>query len=860
MRRGENRPVDAAGLRAVLDLLTPPFAAAARAEVVPVVDGIVDTGRDLRAPAVLVRLKVPLARRAVIVGCAVDRVGGGGVGHGLAHGPGNGVSDGAGAGPGGGPDDGAGHGASPAVFAAWSGAGSLLPLYLPEVPDGADGTGPVRLALAVRIVDGPAAHDPLAAASAASQDLGAVEAADLVEAVVIEGHLARLVHLLTSEKQRITTVAREIAASRHVSLARSGALDRIGADHGVPRLAGEDDDGYRNRLLVFTSWRLATPAGFELALNGVPDGSPGGGPNTGLPSTAGVTSRFKVVDQADELAVSVRLVEVGPPGPAPGMWRQRFLDLAHGGLLLDLETPPPARLPDATRARLTEVREVLRTNLARAEPLTERRCLAPLTAISLARAVLLLKALTGSGALTLLSALTRDADPRLDLGLGVTVEALTPARVDAAVAAARAAQQAAAAGGDPGLPVGAPPDVVGAALGAVVRDHADDPAARWLFGAAGLDASPLPDGSLYLTSLPSRGLVIEGPGRLADGETGRYVARMRGAGSGRHVLVDEVWGRAAPGLAHSGAPAPDPLDPAALDALLESVATAPPAVPAALQPLVAAGHIPATPGEFTARVREAYDQDLLLGVVVSPGAAGLAADDPAAVAARNLLVADLSVFTAAGFHAVRMLPHPDGASVVFLASVSLLPGGANRPGEPTPAMYRWYVAPFPPPVPGTAPGHRPLVSDRPTGVFDGTDDWSFRLGGQRLRRPHRWTPAPLEVRRGVGGRAELVATRPGIALVVCVAYVRRGLADPYEVRVELPDDAVLDLDQYAYLMNLLEELCPLGVEINTFDIRRNHVSPDGGPPVFLSGAVSRGYTRYRRRRAVGPERHGPPAD
>lgn len=102
-----------------------------------------------------------------------------------------------------------------------------------------------------------------------------------------------------------------------------------------------------------------------------------------------------------------------------------------------------------------------------------------------------------------------------------------------------------------------------------------------------------------------------------------------------------------------------------------------------------------------------------------------------------------------------------------------------------------------------------------------------------------------------------MATRPGIALVVCVAYMRRGLADPYEVRVEMPDGAVLDFDQYGYLMNLLEELCPMGVEINTFDIRRNHVSTDGGPPQFLSGEASRGYPRYRQRRPPGSERHPP---
>jgi hypothetical protein len=67
----------------------------------------------------------------------------------------------------------------------------------------------------------------------------------------------------------------------------------------------------------------------------------------------------------------------------------------------------------------------------------------------------------------------------------------------------------------------------------------------------------------------------------------------------------------------------------------------------------------------------------------------------------------------------------------------------------------------------------------------------------------------------------------------------------------LPDGALLDLDQYGYVMNLLEALCPIGIEINTFDIRRSHVADVGGTPTFLSSSASRTYHRYRRRRAVG---------
>jgi len=817
MRRVESRPVGGAGLQPVLDLLTAPLAAAAGAEVVPLVDGTVRSGRPLRAPAILIRLKAHQARTAVVVRWATTGV----------------------------------DNPRPAVFTAWSAAGSLLPLYVPTLAPGTEGTGPVELTLSVWTVAGSAAHLPATALAAATgPGLAPAAAADLVEAVLLEGHLARLLHLQMEEKQRITATAREIAASRHAGLARGWALDAIGADHRVPRLDGEDDDAYRGRLQIYTSWRLATPAGFERALNGVPDGTPDGGPNTGLPATAGVQPRFRIVERNDELAVWARLVEVGP-GPDPSDWRKRFLSLAAAGLLFDLETLPDARLPAGTRDRLSEVRKLLRDRLIRGRPVTERRYMTVLVATCLARAVQVLKLLADPGKLTLLSALTRGTDPRLDLGLGVTVRPLEDGRVDRAVTQARAVQ---AAGGVVGPAV--PPDVLAAALRAEVRDRTDDPEAAWLFEAAGLQATRLDEDTLFLTPLPAHGLVIEGPGRLAPGQSGRYLARLRGSGgSGRHVLVDEAWRRAAPALAHGGNLAPMPLDPPGLDQALRAVAEAnPPAKPPpALVPLVAEGLMPASAADFAARVRDSYDLDLVLGYVLDPGVGGLGPDDPPAVAARQALVAALSTLTAAGFHTVRVLPRPDGLTLLVLAAVSVLPGGSSRPGEPVPAMYRWYVAPFPPPLAGSQGRQLGREADAAD-----EEDWSYARGGRRIARPKRWPPAPLAVRRGVGGQVDLVAVRPGVALVVCVAYVRRGLADPYEVRLELPQGEVLDLGQYGYVMNLLEHLCPLGIEINTFELRRNHVSPDGGPPQFLSGQVSRSYTRYRRRRPLGAPRYGPP--
>jgi hypothetical protein len=88
--------------------------------------------------------------------------------------------------------------------------------------------------------------------------------------------------------------------------------------------------------------------------------------------------------------------------------------------------------------------------------------------------------------------------------------------------------------------------------------------------------------------------------------------------------------------------------------------------------------------------------------------------------------------------------------------------------------------------------------------------------------------------------------------MVCLGHARRGLADPYEVRVELPQGAVLDRDQFGYVMNVLENLCPLGIEINTAELRRSHVQfgEDGVDQPFLARDASRTYHRYRRRRTV----------
>lgn len=120
----------------------------------------------------------------------------------------------------------------------------------------------------------------------------------------------------------------------------------------------------------------------------------------------------------------------------------------------------------------------------------------------------------------------------------------------------------------------------------------------------------------------------------------------------------------------------------------------------------------------------------------------------------------------------------------------------------------------------------------------------------------RWYVVPLEGQPGVirasGARTEYAPAEEGLCALVAVAYARRGLTDPYEFRVELPDGALLSLDQYEWLMNLLDHAHPAGVRVNTYSIRRSHVDLKGDGNVYaLDPTISRTYRAFQRPRHRG---------
>ncbi len=127
---------------------------------------------------------------------------------------------------------------------------------------------------------------------------------------------------------------------------------------------------------------------------------------------------------------------------------------------------------------------------------------------------------------------------------------------------------------------------------------------------------------------------------------------------------------------------------------------------------------------------------------------------------------------------------------------------------------------------------------------------------ERRATGFRWYVVPIQGPGGevqpVGSRSAFVVRAQGLAALVAIGYARRGNVDPYEYRVDLPDGTLLTVQQYEFLMNVLDHTYPMGVEVNTFDIRHHHVDLDGdGVADPLPPTISRTYRQFVRLRQRG---------
>jgi hypothetical protein len=692
------------------------------------------------------------------------------------------------------------------VFAPFTLEGATLPVYAPATTTDVAGPFAVRLVRVLRQV-GDAAFSPTYPATGA---LDPEDVVDLLEPRLSTGVIGKLAVVGALEKQRLIRHAREVQASRALDLARRWPLDAHGIEHGVPRRTDldESDARYRTRLAVFRRFRLPTPGGFAAALNGPGEEAEA---NAGLPALAGVTDRFRVVEEINPLSVALKLVGVGDDSGLDDLHQRLRRD--H---LLDLRRVAPTALPPGRRAAWEADRRVLRDELTLPSG-DSVRWMHPGAARALSNAVRLLRAVGITAQIRLERAYDPDGGSTFELGFGLALRRLSDAQLD------RLADRMDDVSGVTG-------ELHSLAAGMTPRPRADDPLGAWFFGACGFaTVEEHSSTTVLLSPFPMRGLRIEGPGGLMRGGAGTYRARYDTSSSGGlHALAAAARGRLVEAADAAGVPAPARVVAGEdLTSLLADLATqdASAGVPAALTPLVDAGALSADSPGYADVLITAADLDHAVAVLHEEATVtGFGSGDELVSRVSEVNGAILD----AGFSSVLALWDASGGRVAFVASIGHLPGSLSTPGEPPIASYWWSE----------------------TDVLAG-------MGSSGNRHP-------LRIRDTKPSSVTAVGRRPGVGLLAVVGYHRLGLADPYEVRIELDDPAsVLDLDQYGYVMNLLDALHPIGIEINTFDLRRRHVDVDGdGDPEWVTSRASRSYHQFRQarwsRRSADRTRQGGP--
>jgi len=740
---------------ALLAQLTGPYSATRRVSLDLDAEGTVAVAMTTRHPLLLVALRRDLAEETVRVTATLD--------------------------PGGARE----RILPPALLGPWSGRGASVPVHAP--PGEAD-VPPFTAALRVERRSGSDAFTPVTGP----------ELLALVEVAVLESLLGRLVYLLTQEKQRVRRTAREVAAYRTLAHARRDALDRVGAGVGVARLdnelvheAGEvftrrragggreSDAAYAARLQPYVRFLVPTRA----CVAGL------------LADTSRFPEGLTVVEEDDQFAVAVHLVAVGDPSARSafldGVRRDRLVLPAAGVASNKVHAARP--VAGGRAAEIAALRARLRASFA----FTGTQAIAPPLAAALDQVARVCQALDTGVSWAVQRAQDADAGSRYELGLGVDIAVPTAAHVndlrDAILAADRSAT------GD-----GAAEAVIAGLRAAGVPTAAADPEVRWLWRACGLATVHRVDaGTLYLSHLPTGGLVVTGSSVAEAGHAATLTAHLHAPGDpgGNAALVAALAG-AATDWAGVGGTAWTELDDAAARARWARVPALAAPHPAAAALGSAELPVVTRPASVVAALGR-LPAELIRTLEVAPAlAAGLNAGEPAAAAELGRLV---EVLRARRLSSVLPLIDDGGRVLLVVGVVGLPAAGPYLTGRFS-TGFRWYVVP---------------------------------LGGAAQVR-------------ALGSTTSLDGTGDGLVAVVALSYVRGGRTDPYELRVDVPEGTVLSLDQYELLMNTLQRAHPLGVEVNTFDLRRHHVDVDGdGHAEPLPPSVARTFRTYQRRRSRG---------
>jgi hypothetical protein len=697
------------------------------------------------------------------------------------------------------------------VFAPYSEEGAFLPLYIPAVDEQTRMTPPFGLSLALTEVAADGTKTAIAAAAISER----------LEVRLIEGNIGRLLFIQGCEKLRLRRLGREIAAMRQLSLARDDALDRYGAELGVPRFTDaisydaekheivtiirrdaqgkiipEPDSEYRRRLKLYRPFRMNTRKQVNTFLNG-----PGktGDPNAGLLSGLGLAQRFDILETDDEFAITIHLI-----GTSAEQQRTAFLSyLSATFLIWPYDNVPNndlhARrfLPDEVRARI----ETLRTNLRTFFNVDSTIALAPMLALALERLGLCRAALGVNSQILIYRGLQSNAGSRYELGLGADLQPIKADDLNSMRDQLLAQDRHPAAD----------PEIEALLRSMQPLTAAEDPEGSWLLRACGLrTVHRLASDRIYVSHLPTFGLVILGPDTVALNTDQLLEARYNAPlDPGGNVVLVTGMDAVTAGWQAAGEPAWQALNSQEASPLWDKVT----ANENALRVFQRAG-LPALPkpGDVVPSLK-ALPQELIITLrLADTQAQAILAGSDAAV---TQLVTLVNLLKAHNLASALPLVTSDG-QVLLVVGVIGLPGAGVNLSDTRTTGFRWYVVP----IKFTALSH-----------FGG--ELTNRIGA-------------------VGSRTTFTAFVDGIYAIVVVGYARHGLTSPYQFHVDLPDDTLLSIQQYEFLMNILQQSFPIGVEINTLTIRQRHVDLDGdGKADVLSPAIFRTYRQFQQRRNRG---------
>jgi len=721
-----------AGANAVevmIDHLTPPLAAGARrSRFAPDAAGVVHLPEANR-PTVLVALKQDLEDEALAVTAAL-----------------------------------AGAETKALVFAAWSEAGSTL--ILPSATE--HGTP-----LAVTLV-----------ATLGATAVPVTNLADLLELIQLEGNMGRLLAVLGDEKIRIRRELRRVGGARLISTAVEDALDRMGAEVGVPRLesapawdavakeivstsARETDEDYRKRLAIWRPWVIPTPAAFRQLIEAV-------------------DSRVTVTEAGGGLSAAVLLVEQ-PAAGSPSL-RTYMLERIKLERLVPFASTGSTGSPRPMSADAIEEEKALRKRLADLFEADPGLAVAPMLAAALDRAGRVLKAL-GAPKLSIKRAQDDAGGSRFELGLGVALR--LPNTADAEAFHARLVALDRPAVDDAQL------EAIVMALAAAAPGQTDR-TLDWLWRELGFGTvHRLNRDNVYLSHLMIGGLTVFEAERAGNEVSVGAIVNAPGdpARTASLEVSIEAANTRLPGAFELVDPADAPARLTEADAFQPS---------AAMESILVGAGIPATSAEFPAKLRQMPPELWALLKLSNALDDEIRAGHSAAITQLHDIAEALEQ---AGI--VSLMPVLTADDTFLVAGADALPGAGLNAGERAASTIRWKMVPI--------AGKATLAA-------------------------------------GSGSTNKVLFDGPGLVALVVFAYVRGDGPDPYEVRIDAREGESLDLVAYERVMNALERACPVGVEINTWRLRRYHVDLDGdGAADPLPPTLARHYRRFRMPRMRGLE-------